>query len=130
MGVGIKHTGERIRKAELRRAIWRNIEALLPGEFDYEAADEVVNQLCSAVLTVVEDMRNVGEFNRIGYRKRHWYVMELHISEDKVTSQNTLEGADCGAPPPAYTLWRRISGTVEVRAAVLHDAVTGLYRAA
>jgi len=95
MGVDIKHIGERRRKAALRRAIWYNIEALLPGEFDYEAANEVVTQLCNTVATVAEDMRNVGEFNRIGYRKRHWYVMELQISEDRITAQNTLEGANC-----------------------------------
>lgn len=95
MGVGIEHIGERRRRAALRRAIWRNIEATLPGEFDYEAANEVVKQLCGIVLTVAEDMKSVGEFNRIGYRKRHWYAMELHISEDSMTAQNTLEGAFC-----------------------------------
>ncbi len=104
MGVGIEYMGERRRKAALRRAVWCNVEVGLPGGFDYEAANDIVSQLCNAVGTVVEDMRNVAEFNRIGYRKRHWYVLQLNISEDTITAQNTLEGADCAPhlPPPHF----------------------------
>ena len=103
MGVGIKDMSERRRKAALRRAIWSNMEVLVPPDFDYDAANEIVSQLCGMVKTVVEDFKNVAEFNRIGYRKQHWYAVQIHVSEDKMTLQNTLEGANCTpCIPPAH----------------------------
>ncbi len=98
MGVSIKYVGDRRRMAVLRRAIWSIIESEMPGEFDIEAASDAVSQLCRAVSTVAEDMKNVSEFNRIGYSKRHWYVLELNISDSSIAMQNTLEGANQCAP--------------------------------
>ena len=103
MGVGIEYMSERRRRAALRRAIWNSMEHLAPPDFDYDAANEIVYQLCGMVNTVVEDFKNVAEFNRIGYRKRHWYAMCIHVSENNMTVQNTLEGADCTPHvPPAH----------------------------
>lgn len=101
MGVSIKYVRERRRKAMLRKAIWNRIEGSLPDEFDIEAANDVTVQLCNVVDTAIEDMMNVAEFNRIGYRKRHWYVLELHINDVGVQVQNTLQGAAFQAPTPA-----------------------------
>ena len=93
MGVSIKYVGDRRRMAVLRRAIWSVIENGLPGELDIDAASDAVSQLCKAVSTVAEDMKNVSELNRIGYMKRHWYVLELNISDSSVEMQNILDGA-------------------------------------
>ena len=98
MGVSIKYVGDRRRMAVLRRAIWNIIESGLPGEFDIDAASDAVSQLCRTVSTVAEDMKTVSEFNRIGYKKKHWYVLELNISDSSVEMQNTLEGAGQCAP--------------------------------
>ena len=95
MGVGIEYMGEKRRKAALRRAIWSNMEYLVPPDFDYDAANEIVSQLCGMVSTVVEDFKNVTELDKIGYRKQNWYAMHVHISGDRMTVQNTLEGANC-----------------------------------
>ena len=94
MGVSIKYVGDRRRMAVLRRAIWGIIESGLPEGFDIDAAGDAVSQLCRAVSTVAEDMKTVSELNRIGYRKRHWYALELNISDSSVAMQNTLEGVD------------------------------------
>lgn len=103
MGAGIKYMGEKRRKAALRSAIWSNMEYLVPPDFDYDAASEIVSQLCGIVDTVVEDFKNVAEFDRIGYRKQHWYALHVHISGDRMTVQNTLEGANCTPyDPPAH----------------------------
>ncbi len=107
MGVGIKDMSERRRRAALRRAIWSNMEVLVPPDFDYDAANEIVSQLCGMVNTVVEDFKNVAEFNRIGYKKQHWYAIQIHVSEGKMTLQNTLEGANCTpcTPPTHFGSW-------------------------
>lgn len=91
----------------LRRAIWSIIESGLPGDLDIDAASEAVSQLCRAVGTVAEDMKNVSELNRIGYTKRHWYVLELNISDSSVAMQNTLEGAGQCPPSSPSALRRR-----------------------
>ncbi|MCL4364815.1 MAG: hypothetical protein M1569_02830 [Candidatus Marsarchaeota archaeon] len=102
MGASIKYVGDRRRMAVLRRAIWSVIESGLPGEFDIDAADDAVSQLCKAVSTVAEDMKTVSEMNKIGYIKRHWYVLELNISDSSIAMQNTLEGA--GQCPPFFPI--------------------------
>lgn len=95
MGTEIRYMEERKRRAALKRAIWSNIELLAPPDFDYDSAGRIVSELCGLVNTVVEDVKNVAEFNRIGYRKSHWYAVQIHVSEDGMTVQNTLEGANC-----------------------------------
>lgn len=100
MGVSIKYVGDRRRKAALRNAIWNIFERDVPEEIDIEAAYVAVTEICNAVSTVVEDMKNVSELNKIGYGKRHWYTLELQVSDSSISTQNTLEGANRCAPPP------------------------------
>ncbi len=98
MGASIKYVGGKRRETALRRAIWDKIERKLDQQLDVGAVYEITDELCKVVDTVVEDMNTVGELNRIGYEKKHHYRLELCISDDRVTSQNTLEGA--GSLPP------------------------------
>lgn len=110
MGVGIEYMSEKRRKSALRRAIWNNMEHLVPPDFDYDAANEIVSQLCGIVSTVVEDFKTVAELNKIGYSKQHWYTLQIHVSGERMTVQNTLEGANCTphSPPThlgAQTAW-------------------------
>ncbi len=111
MGASIKYVGDKRRMAVLRRAIWSIFEKDMPGELDVDAAGDAVAQLCRTVGTVAEDMKTVSELNRIGYRKRHWYALELNISDSSVAMQNTLEGAgQCGplfppASPPHIVIY-------------------------
>ncbi len=106
MGVGIRYMSERRRRAALRRAIWNSMEVLVPPDFDYDAANDIVLQLCCMVNTVVEDFKNVAEMDRIGYGKSHWYSLQIHVSGERITLQNTLEGANCTpyTPPTHFGL--------------------------
>ncbi len=106
MGISIEYMGERRSKAALRRAIWSMIYSKLPGEFDVDAAVDVVAELCSAIDTAIEDMKAVAEFKRIGFEKRHWYRLELSISDSSVSTQNVLERANTGALHPTNLLGR------------------------
>lgn len=107
MGVSIKYAGEKRRNAALRRAIWDKLERKLDQRLDSGAVYEITEQLCKMVDIAADDMMNVAEFDRIGIGRKHHYKLELYISEDRIASQNTLEGAGSLPPhPPARAqLW-------------------------
>ena len=109
MGARTKNARDR-RRTGLSRSIWKEIEREFPEKLDIDAADHMVDRVCDAVRLVIEDMKSVAEFNRLGYCKRHWYALELHISDREIAAQNTLEGAEPFTPhlPPlsALALWQ------------------------
>lgn len=113
---------ERRMRAALRRAIWSNVENLVPPDFDYDAANEIVSQLCVLVNTVVEDFKNVAELRKIGYEKQRWYAIGIHISDEKMTVQNTLEGANCTPYAHQHALALRSMRTVSDYAVALFKA--------
>ncbi len=100
MGVSIKYANGKRREAALKRALWNFVEKEAAEELDLTVAKEVVQRLYEVLKFVVEDMKSVGELNRIGLQRRHWYNMELSIGEDKINVQNILEGARSSPPHP------------------------------
>ncbi len=90
------------RKTALSRAIWNEIDRKTKQgtcmHLDTEAADHIVERMCDVVHLIIEDMRSVSEFRRIGFEKRHWYALELQISDSEISAQNVLEGAGACRP--------------------------------
>jgi len=100
MGVSIKYVSRKRRETALRRAVWDFVEMEVDQELDFAVANVVVQRMCEILRFVVEDMKTVGELNRAGSRRRHWYTLELNIGEDKINVQNILEGAGSSPPHP------------------------------
>ena len=90
-------------KTALSRAIWKELDSKL-GEsgahmlLDMEAADHVVGSICRVVHFIIEDMKSVSEFRRVGFEKKHWYALELSISDREISAQNVLEEAGTCRP--------------------------------
>ncbi len=100
MGVSIKYASRKKSEADLKRAFWNFLERRASQDLDLDVARGIVEKMCEVANLVVEDMETVGELNRIGFARRHWYNLELSIGEDKIVVQNSLEGAGSSPPHP------------------------------
>ena len=100
MGASIKYVSRKRRDAALKRAVWNFVESEVDDGLNVSAVTDVVCRICEAVRFVVEDMNTVGELNRTGFPRRHWYTIGLDIGEDRVSVQNRLERAKSSPPLP------------------------------